>query len=109
MGERETWAIRSVSVGSAFKVGFVVGVVLTLLFVLPVTLAMLFGARSIGPMGYRRLGMPALAANELVVLLCIPFLYALGYGIVAALLAVIYNVVAALVGGLEVSVEVRRE
>lgn len=106
---KEKLVIRSVGVGSAFKVGFVLGLALSLILVIPFILAFLLGSPGGPILGPRAMGLPRRGAPEIVLLFCMPFGYALAYGIVLALSALVYNIVAATVGGLELSVESTKE
>lgn len=101
--------IRSIGVGSAFKVGFVIGLALSLIVIIPAALAFFLSNPRVLEFGPRAMRFPRGGVVEIVLLLCMPFGYGIAYGVVTALSAIVYNVVAAIVGGLEVSVETAKE
>ncbi len=100
-----TYLLRRIGVGSAFKVGAVLGVVLSAILLVPLGLLFLLGG--IGGPSEQGLG-TAFALGTVpgvLTMICGPLLYGLIYGIVAALFALVYNVIASVAGGVEVTLE----
>lgn len=94
--------IRSISLGSAFKIGAILGLVsglLSSLAILPfmgilASMASYGGGNSSG----------GILAGGLVSIILITIMGAIGGGIAGVINALVYNIVAGLVGGLEVEV-----
>ncbi len=98
-----TYSLKRIGIGSAFKVGFVVGVVLSALVLVPFGLLALLGVVGGAGKGGAGSALALGAAGGMMVVM--PLVYGLIYGVIAALSALVYNVVARVVGGLEVDLE----
>ena len=91
-------ALKRIGPGSAFKIGLVVYAVLGLIIAIPFSLiGMIAGSMMASS------GMPG-AGLGLFAIVVFPICYGLIGGIFAALGAVVYNLVAGWVGGLEVDI-----
>ena len=96
-----TVRIRHIGVGSSFKVGAVLGGILSAIVMVPMGLLMAVGVVS---------GSDSSVAADgvfvgLLMMVCGPLIYAFIYGLGMAISALIYNLVAGIMGGLEVELE----
>jgi len=98
--------IRRISIGSAFKVGLVLcALVFAVLGVFVIVLPGLFGASLLGAMMGDQGGMSAFGvsfATSVIIYLAGIVVYGIFGGIVLAIEALLYNIVAGIVGGLEI-------
>ena len=93
--------IKRVGVGSAFKIGAALGGILSAIVLVPLGLLMAFGVVNADEQSVMAGGM----LFGFVTMICGPLIYALIYGILAAVNALIYNALAGLTGGLLVYLE----
>lgn len=93
-----TYVLRRIGVGSAFKVGAVLGGVLSALVLVPLGLLMAIGVVHGGDSSAVAGG----AFMGLLTMVCGPLFYAFIYGLLTAISALVYNIAAGMTGGLEV-------
>ena len=98
-----TYRLSRVGVGSAFKVGFIVGLALSALILVPFGLLTALGVVGGAGKGGAGSALALGAAGGMMVVM--PLVYGFVYGVVSALSALVYNVVARVVGGLEMTLE----
>ncbi len=98
-----TYALKRIGVGSAFRVGFIVGLALSALFLVPFGLLTVLGVVGGAGKGGAESVLALGAAGGMMVFM--PLVYGFVYGVISALSALVYNVVARVVGGLEVTLE----
>ena len=92
------YLLRRIGVASAFRVGAVLGGVLSGIVLVPLGLLMALGVVNADDSSVVAAG----AAFGLAVMFCGPLVYAVVYGLLMALNALVYNLIARLTGGLEV-------
>ena len=100
-----TYRLSRIGVGSAFKVGFIVGLALSALILVPFGLLALLGV--VGGLDEGSMGdaLALGAVSGVLTMVCGPLVYGLIYGVMSAFSALVYNMVARVVGGLEVDLE----
>lgn len=101
------YVLKHIGIGSAFKVGFVLGALLSALVLLPLGLLMALGV--LGSEGRMSDLVAVSAASSLFTMFCGPLIYGVVYGIGAALSVLIYNIVSGIVGGLELQLDAREQ
>lgn len=101
------YVLRHIGVGSAFKVGFVLGALLSALVLLPLGLLMALGV--LGGEGRMSDLVAVSAASGLLTIFCGPLIYGVLYGFGAALSALVYNIVSGVVGGLELHLDAGKQ
>ncbi len=95
------YTLKHIGVGSAFKMGAAVGGILSAIILVPLGLL-----TAIGVVGSDDTSLMAAGATMgLLTMFCGPVVYALIYGLSAALSALTYNAVAKLAGGVEFRLE----
>lgn len=99
------YILKRIGIGSAFKVGFIVGVMLSALVFLPLGLLMASGV--LGGEGRMTDLAATSAVSSVLIMFCGPIVYGIVYGIGAALSALVYNIVSGIVGGLELQLSAR--
>ena len=96
-----TYLLKRIGIGSAFKIGAVLGFVLSAIVLLPLGLLMALGVVNADDSSVAVAG----ATFGVVTMLCGPLVYAFIYGVLAALNAAIFNIIARVAGGLEIRLE----
>ncbi len=97
------YVLKRIGIGSAFKVGFVLGALLSAIVLLPFGFLMALGI--LGSEGRMTELLAASAVSGVITMFCGPLIYGFLYGLGAALSALIYNIVAGVIGGLELTLE----
>lgn len=98
-----TYRLSRVGVGSAFRVGFIVGLALSALFLVPLGLLALLGVA--GGAGKEGMGGALALGVTGGMMALMPLVYGFIYGVVSALSALVYNGVARVAGGVEVTLD----
>ncbi len=96
-----TFLIRRIGVGAAFKIGAVLGGVMSAVVLFPMGLLMALGVISSDDSAAIAGG----AVMGLATVVCGPLVYAFIYGLMSAFSAFIYNIIAGLTGGPEIYLE----
>ena len=95
------YTLKHIGVGSAFKMGAAVGGILSAIILVPLGLL-----TAIGVVGSDDTSLIAAGATMgQLTMFCGPVVYALIYGVLTALNALVFNVIARIVGGLEIHLE----
>ncbi len=101
------YVLKRIGIGSAFKVGFVLGTLLSAIVLLPFGLLMALGI--LGNEGRMTELLAASAVSGVITMFCGPLIYGVLYGLGAALSALVYNIVSGVVGGLELHLDAGKQ